>query len=449
MDQPGVKKVAAVTLGCKLNYAESSSILEGLAALGWHIVERPEEAGLIIVHTCAVTGEAERKCRQRIRGLIRRNPGAAVVAIGCYSQLRPEQLAGIEGVRAVLGTEEKFLLDRYEEAVSGTATGVAVEVGPLSAMREAHAGSSLPAGSGAARTRAFLKIQDGCDYGCSYCTIPLARGRSRSLPPEAVVARAHALAASGYRELVLTGVNTGDYRFGTTGFAELLGRLEEVAVPRIRISSLEPDLLSDRVLQAVAASRRIVPHFHLPLQSGSDRVLRLMGRRYDTATYRERLEAAMGLIEGCAVGADVMVGFPGEEEADFEAMYRFLEALPLAYLHVFNCSVRPSTALESRVSSGRAQRVHPKEAARRSALLSALGRRHQERFASGFVGSSCRVLFEECRPLLSGGFSCSGYSPNYLRVVVEDVRGGLAGRELPVELAKLGEDLNLYGRLLS
>ena len=342
------------------------------------------------------------------RLLKRRNPGAAVVAIGCYSQLRPEQLAGIEGVRAVLGTEEKFLLDRYEEAVSGTATGVAVEVGPLSAMREAHAGSSLPAGSGAARTRAFLKIQDGCDYGCSYCTIPLARGRSRSLPPEAVVARAHALAASGYRELVLTGVNTGDYRFGTTGFAELLGRLEEVAVPRIRISSLEPDLLSDRVLQVVAASRRIVPHFHLPLQSGSDRILSGMGRPYTAGYYRDLVCKVRSASEDVAIGSDIMVGFPGEDQSCFEETRSLLQDLDVTYLHVFPYSVRPGTPAATYASQ-----VDAAEKRDRARILRDLSRMKKDAFIRSQVGSTGDIIVTK-----TNSDSFSGITSNYLRVQV-------------------------------
>ncbi|TCD48857.1 MiaB/RimO family radical SAM methylthiotransferase [Chlorobium sp. N1] len=441
MNNKNNKKVAAVTLGCKLNYAETSSILRGLEGLGWEQCGPDEGPALVIVHTCAVTGQAEQKCRQKIRRLVRMNPAARVVAIGCYAQLSPSLLAGIEGVSAVLGTGEKFELCRYLEAAEGErGAPPAVAAGPLSELRRARPGSSPPAGGG--RTRAFLKIQDGCDYGCAYCTIPLARGRSRSLEPGEVLRQARELALSGYREIVLSGVNTGDYRSGDVDFAKLLAMLEEVPVSRIRISSLEPDRLSREVLRAVAASRRVVPHLHLPLQSGSDRILGAMGRRYTTAGYRDAVLRAMDAVPGCAVGADVMVGYPGEAEEEFGEMCRFIESLPLSYLHVFSCSVRPGTLLARQVEAGVRRRVEPKEAARRSAELIRLGEDKARSYALQAVGSRRMVLFEE---------GCRGYTPEYLRVEVESPEGGegLAGRELPVLVERLGEGLQLHGRLLS
>lgn len=435
------KKVAAVTLGCKLNYAETSSILQGLEGLGWDVCGPEEGADLIVVHTCAVTLQAEQKCRQKIRRLIRMNPAARVVAVGCYAQLSPSLLAGIDGVAAVLGSGEKFELGRYIEAAGKDPSAPpAVAAGPLSELGEARPGCSPPAGSG--RTRAFLKIQDGCDYGCSYCTIPLARGRSRSVEPSLVLSQARALAASGYREIVLSGVNTGDYRSGDVDFALLLRMLETVEVSRIRISSLEPDLLSRDVLTAVAASRRIVPHLHLPLQGGTDALLRAMGRRYTVAGYRDSVKRALDALPGCAVGADVMVGFPGETEDYFAATLGFIEELPLSYLHVFSCSVRPETRLAREVEAGERSRVDPKEAARRSAELIRVGEEKARAFALRHVGSRRRVLFEEAG---------AGYTPEYLRVEVEapDGGGSLAGKELPVLIERLGEGLQLHGRLLS
>ncbi|ABB24582.1 MiaB/RimO family radical SAM methylthiotransferase [Pelodictyon luteolum] len=435
------KKVAAVTLGCKLNYAESSSILQGLVEGGWVACGPEEGADLLIVHTCAVTGQAEQKCRQKIRQLIRRNPECRVAVIGCYAQLSPEVLGGIEGVDAVFGNKEKFDLDRYLAVAKGGRSALpAVAAGSVSRLQTASPGCSPPAGSG--RTRAFLKIQDGCDYLCAYCTIPLARGRSRSIEPEDVLRQAHRLAGSGYREIVLSGVNTGDYRSGGVDFPALLRMLEEVPVSRIRISSLEPDMLSPAFLQVVGSSARIVPHFHLPLQSGSDPVLRAMRRRYTAEGYRRAVHALREVLPGCAVGADVMVGYPGEEEEDFQAMYGFIEQLPLSYLHVFSCSVRPGTLLGRQVAGGERLRVNPKETARRSALLVELGERKAREFALSRIGSRQMVLFEE-------GYG--GYTPEYLRVVVEPPDGGepLAGKELPVHVEGLGEGLQLHARLLS
>lgn len=435
------KKVAAVTLGCKLNYAESSSILQSLVDGGWEACGPEEGADLLIVHTCAVTGQAEQKCRQKIRRLIRRNPHSRVAVIGCYAQLSPEVLGGIEGVDAVFGNKEKFELDRYlAVAEAGRSALPAVAAGPVSRLRTASPGCSLPPGSG--RTRAFLKIQDGCDYMCAYCTIPLARGRSRSIEPEEVLRQARRLADSGYREIVLSGVNTGDYLSRGVDFAALLRMLEDVPVSRIRISSLEPDMLNEDLLRVVGASERIVPHFHLPLQSGSDSVLKAMRRRYTTDDYRRAVHSLHDVLPGCAVGADVMVGYPGEDEADFQAMYGFIGELPLSYLHVFSCSVRPGTLLQRQVADGERERVSPKEAARRSALLVELGERKARTFALSRIGSKQMVLFEE-------GFS--GYTPEYLRVVVPAAAGGepLAGRELPVRVEGLGDGLQLHARLLS
>jgi len=366
--------VSGVTLGCKLNYAETSAILQSLVERGWVVVGPKERADLIIVHSCAVTKQAEQKCRQKIRGIVRRNPGSRVVVTGCYAQLNPGLIAGIEGVDAVLGNDEKFDLHNYTRvAASPPPESTVVCVSEVAGFRTAHQACSLPSGYGGLRTRAFLKLQDGCDYGCAYCTIPLARGCSRSVSPDIILRQARMLAESGYREIVLTGVNTGDYRSGRTGFIELLRMLEEVDVPRIRISSLEPDIVTDELISLVAASRNIVPHFHLPLQSGSDRILGAMRRRYRTADYRERLFSAVERIEGCAVGADVMVGYPGESEEDFREMAHFIESLPLAYLHVFSCSVRPGTALAREVGRGERLEVDSQVASRRSALLKEVG----------------------------------------------------------------------------
>ena len=446
------KRVAAVTLGCKLNYAETSSILDDLCQQGWELRSIEEGADLIIVHTCAVTKQAEKKSRQKIRGIIRKNPASRIAVIGCYSQLNPEVLASIEGVDAILGSNDKFNIQSYNDLSSGTIVSPFVKVSQADTFDEVYPGYSLPATESSDRTRAFLKIQDGCDYGCAYCTIPIARGGSRSLPMAGIVERAHTMASSGYREIVLTGVNIGDYRHEGSRLSDLLLTLEDVDVSRIRISSIEPDFIDDELISLVAGSEKIVPHFHIPLQSGSDTVLKAMRRRYDTAMYSTRVKNAVERIADCAIGTDVIVGYPGETADDFLQMYRFLEELPLAYLHVFSCSVRPGTPLARQVANHERTPVESGEIARRYAALIELGRQKEYQFKERYTGKECMVLFEASRPIKKGIAQCSGYTPNYLRVLVETDHGvqqTLSGNELPVLIESLGDDLNLKGRVLS
>ena len=303
------------------------------------------------------------------------------------------------------------------------------------------------------RTRAFLKIQDGCSFGCAYCSIPLARGGSRSVPFAEILDRARRISDAGYSEIVLTGINLADYRYGEIRLAGLLSSLETVDISRIRISSVEPQLLDDELIEIVAASGKIMPHFHLPLQSASDKVLRAMRRRYDTAFYRERLVKAVSSIQGCAIGADVMVGYPGESEQDFAEMCRFIEELPVAYLHVFTCSPRPGTKLFAEIAEKKVARVPSAEASSRAARLGAIGEKIERRFAGAFIGRTLKVLFEESVALAGGGVRWSGYSENYLRVSV-DVGAEIVGAELRGQVREVlvegfGEGLQLQGRLLS
>jgi len=446
------KRVAAVTLGCKLNYSETSSILDDLCQHGWELRSIEEGADLIIVHTCAVTKQAEKKSRQKIRGIIKKNPASRIAVIGCYSQLNPENLASIEGVDAIFGSNDKFDIQLYDDISAGTIVSPLVKVSPASTIEEVYPGYSLPEVKSSDRTRAFLKIQDGCDYGCAYCTIPKARGRSRSLSIARIVERAHTMASSGYREIVLTGVNIGDYRHEGMTLCDLLQKLEHVNVSRIRISSIEPDFIDEKLIALVARSERIVPHFHIPLQSGSDTILKAMRRRYDTAMYRSRVMHAVERIADCAIGTDVIVGYPGETVDDFSQMYRFLENLPLAYLHVFSCSMRPGTPLARQVENHELNPVESGEIARRYAALIELGRQKEYQFKERYTGKECMVLFEGSRPVKKGIAQCSGYTPNYLRVLVETdpaVEQTLSGNELPVLIESLGDDLNLKGRVLS
>jgi threonylcarbamoyladenosine tRNA methylthiotransferase MtaB len=447
------QRVAAVTLGCKLNYAETSTVLDMLVSRGWHLSTIEEGADLIIVHTCAVTGQAEQKSRQQIRKIVRKNPGSRVAVIGCYAQLDPERLAGIDGVDLVLGSTEKLDPENYLVPLEEAGAAPLVMVSPAREVGEtALPGSSMLCQPDKGRTRAFLKIQDGCSFGCAYCTIPNIRGRSRPVPVDLVLERAGRIAGVGYREIVLTGVNIADYRDGSVGFAGLLKRLEAVDVSRIRIGSVEPDLLDDELIDVIAASKKIMPNFHLPLQSGSDSILRLMGRHYDTATYRERLERAVDSIAGCGIGADVMTGYPGEGEGEFGEMYRFLADLPLAYLHVFTCSVRPGTTLFRQVAARELTPVPHPEVARRASMLSELGVRIERRFAESFVGSRMEVLFEECSGSDDGNMRWSGYSGNYLRIDVDIPAGtdcsAFRGQEHTVLVDGVADDLHLQGRLL-
>ena len=424
-----------------------------LVSRGWSLSTIEEGADLIIVHTCAVTRQAEQKSRQQIRRLVRRNPGSRIAVIGCYAQLDPGRLAAIEGVAFVLGSIAKLDPENYVIREEAGEKGPVVRVSSVKdAGDTAMPGSSMLCQPEQGRTRAFLKIQDGCSFGCAYCTIPNIRGRSRPVPLDLVLDRAARIAAAGYREIVLTGVNIADYRYGHAGFAELLRRIEEVEVGRIRIGSVEPELLDDELITLIAASGKIMPNFHLPLQSGSDAILRLMGRHYDTATYRQRLLRAVESIPGCGIGADVMTGYPGEGSQEFEEMFAFLSELPLAYLHVFTCSIRPGTPLSRQVSSGELTPVPHPEVARRASMLGELGSLIERRFAGSFVGRRMNVLFEEGTESGDGAVRWSGYTGNYLRVDVDvpsgSVIGSLRGCEIAVLVDRVGEDLHLRGRLL-
>ncbi|MEI7694489.1 MAG: MiaB/RimO family radical SAM methylthiotransferase [Chlorobium sp.] len=447
------KSVAAITLGCKLNYAESSAILDNLCKLGWILSTGDGEADLLIIHTCAVTQQAEKKCRQKIRSLIRKNPGSRIAVIGCYSQLHPETLSKIDGVDAILGSNDKFDSRWYNHIFQKETSTPLVKVTPADSNTAICQGYSLPAHASQDRTRAFLKIQDGCDYGCSYCTIPLIRGRSRSIPSAEIVERATLLASSGYREIILTGINTGDYRHDNMRLCALLRQLEKIDISRIRISSIEPDIVDHELISLVAGSKKIVPHLHIPLQSGSDTILRAMRRRYDTSHYRNKVVLAVERIAECAIGADVMVGYPGETEEDFLTMYRFLEELPLAYLHLFSCSVRPGTHLARQIEKHECKPLPSEEITRRYRELVELGYQKERKFKLPSVGNVCTVLFENSRPQKKGGYQCSGYTPNYQRVIVESLDRNriqsLTGNEHPVLIESIDEDLNLKGRVLS
>lgn len=397
------KKAVYYTLGCKLNFAETSTIGKTLKEAGVRTVRKGEKADLCIINTCSVTEMADKKCRQAIHRLTRQHPGAFVVVTGCYAQLKPGQVADIEGVDVVLGAEQKGDLINYLGNLQKHEHGEAI----TTATKDIR--TFAPSCSRGDRTRYFLKVQDGCDYFCSYCTIPFARGRSRNGKIADLVAQAREAAAEGGKEIVITGVNIGD--FGkTTGesFIDLVRALDQVeGIERYRISSIEPNLLTDEVIEYVAQSRRFMPHFHIPLQSGCDEVLRLMRRRYDTALFAEKIHKIKLLMPHAFIGVDVIVGTRGETPEYFEQAYEFIRSLDVTQLHVFSYSERPGTqALKIDYV------VSPEEKHLRSQRLLALSEEKTKAFYSRYIGNELPVLLEHSKP----GAPMHGFSENYIRV---------------------------------
>lgn len=404
-----MKKVAFYTLGCKLNFSETSSISRSFEEKGYTKVPFSDTPDIFIINTCSVTENADKKCRKIVKEAQQINPDGYVAIIGCYAQLKPTEIAEIPGVDAVLGAAEKFrlieLLDGFhKEPQRERAKIVASSIEhPL----DYHSSYSLND-----RTRTFLKVQDGCDYPCSYCTIPLARGKSRSDSVEHVVKLAEEIAARGVKEVVLTGVNIGDFgiRNGKReeSFLDLIQALDRVeGIQRFRISSIEPNLLTDEIIDFVARSQRFVPHFHIPLQSGSDHVLGLMKRRYRTELYRNRVEKIKSVMPNCCIGVDVIVGHPGETEEEFLKTYTFLQELPISYLHVFTYSERANTSALNLTPI-----VPQKARTERSRMLHILSEKKRRYFYEEQMGSTVNVLFEEAEE----NGCMEGFTENYVRV---------------------------------
>jgi len=422
-------RVAFETLGCKLNFSESSALLRGLTEAGYAKVAMEDRPDVVVVNTCSVTDHADAKCRNIVRRAKAANPDSFVAVIGCYSQLKPREIADIEGVDLVLGAQEKFNLAGHLESqrvrkASGDGEAV-VERGEIRDVKAFH-----PAVSSGDRTRSFLKVQDGCDYFCAFCTIPLARGRSRSADIATTLVEARKAADAGAREIVLTGVNIGDFgKAQGESLLDLCRALETdgglAAVERYRISSIEPNLLEAPLIDFVAGSRKFQPHFHIPLQSGSDAVLSAMRRRYRTDLYRDRLAHIVDRMPEAGIGIDVIVGFPGETEAEFARTRDFLLQAPASYLHVFTYSERPKT------TALRIDGVVPvPERKRRNKVLTQISLKKQWAHAARFEGLVRPVLLEGdvdqgCR---------SGYTPEYVRVAVADSAGLEAGSVVDVEL---------------
>ncbi|MDE3057596.1 MAG: tRNA (N(6)-L-threonylcarbamoyladenosine(37)-C(2))-methylthiotransferase MtaB [Bacteroidota bacterium] len=406
-----MKAVSFYTLGCKLNYAETASLERQFVDRGFSVVPFDQQSDVCVVNTCSVTGRADRECRQIIRRALRTSPEAFVIVLGCYAQLAPEEIASIDGVDLVLGASEKFRLFTYtpEEFAEGNFSKLPspkIFVSPIDEVTDFGIAYS---GGVDDRTRAFLKVQDGCDFNCSFCTIPLARGKSRSQAIAASVQQARSLADMGYKEIVLTGVNVGDYgKHDGNSLLALLRSLERVeGIERIRVSSVEPNLLSPQLLEYWLASEKVCKHFHIPLQSGSDRLLRKMRRRYTAAAYASLIQTIKEKNPDAGIGVDVIVGFPGETGEIFEEEYGFLHALPVSYLHVFTYSERPNTP-----SAEFEGRVEPRVRYSRSEMLRTLGYKKKHAFYATQVGRSLDVLVEgtvEDNML-------SGYTDNYVRV---------------------------------
>lgn len=397
------KKAAYLTLGCKLNFAETSAIGKQLSQVGVRRAREGEIAEICVINTCSVTEFADKKCRQAVRKLIKENPGAYVIVTGCYAQLKPEDIAGIEGVDIVLGSEQKLDVVAYLDELKKKDKGV-VHTSKTNKIK-----SFVPSCSQDDRTRYFLKVQDGCDYFCSFCTIPFARGRSRNGTIESMVKQAQEVAAKGGKEIVLTGVNIGD--FGrTTGetFFDLIRALDEVeGIERYRISSIEPNLLTDEIIDFVSKSNRFAPHFHIPLQSGSDAVLKLMRRRYDTALFRHKVEKIKAIMPDAFIGVDVIVGTRGETDEYFEETKQFLEGLDFSQLHVFTYSERPNTqALKIE------HEVDPKTKHARCKVLLDLSDNKLEAFYQSQQGTQRKVLFEHAQH----DNMMYGFTENYVKI---------------------------------
>lgn len=410
------KKAAYYTLGCKLNFSETSTFGKMLQDMGVVTARKGEKADLCLINTCSVTDVADRKCRQAINRMVRANEGAFVVVTGCYAQLQPERISSIEGVDLVLGSNEKANLIQFlSEKWSGQ--GSCSHLHEHYAVKTKDIRSFAPSCSRGNRTRYFLKVQDGCDYFCTYCTIPYARGFSRNPSIDSLVAQAREATAEGGKEIVLTGVNIGD--FGkTTGesFIDLVRRLDEVEdVKRYRISSLEPDLISDELIDFCAGSRAFMPHFHIPLQSGSDEVLRLMHRHYDRQLFADKIRRIKSVMPDAFIGVDVMVGCRGETPECFEETYEFLCSLDVTQLHVFPYSERPGTAALKIPYV-----VSDADKKERSHRLLKLSDEKTHAFYSRHIGNSADVLFEKA----PRGKAMHGFTENYIRV------------EMPAALAK-------------
>ncbi len=426
------RKMAFYTLGCKLNFAETSTIARSLEEAGYARVSFEEKADVYLINTCSVTENADRKCRQVVRQAKKRNPESKVLVIGCYAQLKPQEIAEIPGVNIVLGASEKFQVQEFIEQIEeqNTAQIFATDVEAANAFHSSY--------SFGERTRSFLKVQDGCDYSCSFCTIPLARGKSRSAPIDEILKKAREVAQLGIKEVVITGVNIGDYGQGASNnqqegenLLDLVNVLDEInGIERFRISSIEPNLLTNEIIEFVAKSQRFMPHFHIPLQSGNNEMLKSMRRRYLRELYVDRVNKIKSEMLHACIGVDVIIGFPGETESHFLDTYTFLNELDVSYLHVFTYSERPNT-----LAAEMPGEVSLEERRKRSRMLRSLSVKKRRSFYDQFVGTERPVLFEDTN---DEGWMF-GFTDNYLKIKCP-FKNELANQILPVNLKTISAD---------
>lgn len=436
------KTVAFHTLGCKLNFSETSTIARLMIEKGFTKVDFSKPADVYVINTCSVTENADKECKQIVKSALHNNPEAFVAIVGCYAQLKPEDIARIEGVDVVLGATEKFKLLNYIHFSKNDSTLIqSCEINDADFFVDTYSIGD--------RTRSFLKVQDGCDYSCTFCTIPLARGKSRSDIVENVVANAHKIGASGVKEVVLTGVNIGDFGYGRDidsdikkrkeyNFLDLIKELDKVeSVERFRISSIEPNLLKDEIIEFVAGSKRFMPHFHIPLQSGNNELLKKMKRRYLRELYSDRVSKIKSLMPDCCIGVDVIVGFPGETEEQFLDTYNFINSLDVSYLHVFTYSERDNT--EAILMS---DPVPVAERKRRNKMLRILSAKKLRAFYEKQLGKTSTVIFEH----EAKGDFMFGFTENYVKVKFP-YDAGSVNKSLEITLDNFDEEGNVNCRL--
>ena len=424
---------AYYTLGCKLNFSETSTIGRELSDHGYAKVDFENGADVYVINTCSVTDQADKKCRNIVRKALKFNPNAFVIVIGCYAQLKPKEIADISGVDLVLGAQEKFnILNHLENRVKKQ-TAV-VKNNPIKDVKTFYPGYSK-----GDRTRSFFKVQDGCNYFCSFCTIPLARGKSRSGSISETIIKAKEIANSEIKEVVLTGVNIGDFGYGTNeNFHQLIKQLDVVkGISRYRISSIEPDLLNEEIIQFVNSSNKFVPHFHIPLQSGSDFLLKKMRRKYNTSLYRSRIEFIKKLMPYACIGVDVIVGFPGETDEEFDKTIHFLKSLPISYLHVFTYSERANT-----IAPKMEDNVPMEIRRKRSKQLRILSLKLKHKFYHENIGFQSDVLFETKEDNF-----LSGFTKNYVKVKIP-YQDGLLNQIQTVKILEIDSEIEAKGELI-
>lgn len=424
------KTVSFYTLGCKLNFSETSTISRDLEEEGYAKIDFELGADIYVINTCSVTDQADKKCRNIVRRALKYNSNAFIIVIGCYAQLKPEEISRIQGVDLVLGAQEKFNIGNYLKDTKKKKNSIFINQ-PIKNVKTFYPGYSV-----GDRTRSFFKVQDGCNYFCSFCTIPLARGKSRSGTISQTIEKAKEIEKSEVNEVVLTGINLGDFGYKTKeNFYQLINKLEELnGISRFRISSIEPDLLSEEIIEFVNSSNKFVPHFHIPLQSGSNLLLKKMRRRYDTDLYSSRIKLIKELMPHACIGVDVIVGFPGETEEEFDKTINYIKSLPVSYLHVFTYSERANT------NAPKMNEIVPMEVRRRrSKQLRILSLKLKLKFYNENIGYKGKVLFESKEDNFLVGFT-----ENYIKVKVP-FKPNMINTIQEVRLEKISSDIEAHG----